>query len=369
MRDNDVTTPDEHKSDRAKLTVRSLVKTYANVHALASVSLDVREGEFLTLLGPSGSGKTTLLMIVAGLQQQTSGDIWIDGKNASNLPPRARDIGVVFQSYALFPHLTVFENVAFPLQMRRLSGDEIKKRVAEVLQVVELSHAADRLPRQLSGGQQQRVALARATVYRPPLVLMDEPLGALDRRLRDQMQHEIKRLHKALGITVMYVTHDQEEAMSMSDRVCLMNAGQIEQLGRPEELYFKPQTKFAANFLGESNFFRGRITALEASQAQVTLSSGEIVGIPRPKNAGHADEIEFMLRPENLSIVQPDKANNAPQGTISDVSFGGNSYKVLVALNSGGTAILRIPSNQSFERRTGHPVALRWQANDAVIFN
>src|SRR5690606_24648249 len=214
----------------------------------------MREGEFLTLLGPSGSGKSTLLMAIAGLNNPDDGEIWIDGKLATFLPPFQRDIGMVFQNYALFPHMTIFENIAFPLRMRGTEAATIKTKVADVLDKVQLSHVAQRLPRELSGGQQQRIALARCFVYQPSIILMDEPLGALDKKLRDALQLEIKQLHEDLGITVLYVTHDQEEAMVMSDRICLMNNARIEQIGTPDELYHRPKTVYAADFLGESNF-------------------------------------------------------------------------------------------------------------------
>ena len=215
----------------SKLKIRDLRKTYGPVVALAGANVDLREGEFLTLLGPSGSGKTTMLMIIAGLTQPDSGDLWIDGQLATYTPSFKRDIGMVFQNYALFPHLSVYENIAFPLRMRKVSDDVIAKEVSRVLEIIRLPDVGDRLPRQLSGGQQQRIALARCIVYRPSIILMDEPLGALDKKLRDQLQLEIKQLHTELGITVLYVTHDQEEALVMSDRICLINEGEINQLG------------------------------------------------------------------------------------------------------------------------------------------
>ncbi len=247
----------------SKLKIRDLRKTYGSVVALAGANVDLHEGEFLTLLGPSGSGKTTMLMIIAGLTQPDSGDVWIDGQLATYAPSFKRDIGMVFQNYALFPHLSVYENIAFPLRMRKVSDDVIAKEVSRVLEIIRLPDVGDRLPRQLSGGQQQRIALARCIVYRPSIILMDEPLGALDKKLRDQLQLEIKHLHTELGITVLYVTHDQEEALVMSDRICLMNEGQINQLGTPDELYFYPESVFAADFLGESNLLDVRVVGVD----------------------------------------------------------------------------------------------------------
>ena len=232
-----------------KLRTHGVRKTYGSVVALKSASIEMQEGEFLTLLGPSGSGKTTLLMAIAGLNNPDSGEIWIDGKLATYLPPFKRDIGMVFQNYALFPHMTIFDNIAFPLRMRKMDAARIRKEVGRVLEIVELGHVSMRFPRELSGGQQQRIALARCFVYKPSIILMDEPLGALDKKLRDTLQREIKQLHENLGITVLYVTHDQEEAMVMSDRICVMNDGGIDQIGTPDELYFNPTSVFTADFL------------------------------------------------------------------------------------------------------------------------
>ncbi len=247
----DVTAVDQGAADRIKLRVRGLTKIYGEVMALHPTDLDLAEGEFLTLLGPSGSGKTTLLMMVAGLQLPDGGELMIDGVASTYLPTAQRDIGMVFQSYALFPHLSVFENIAFPLRMRRMPAADIRREVMRVLEIVSLGHVADRLPRALSGGQQQRIALARAIVYRPSIVLMDEPLSALDRKLREQLQDEIRSIHRQLGTTILFVTHDQGEALAMSDRICVMSHGRIEQSGSPEEVYARPANMFCANFLGE----------------------------------------------------------------------------------------------------------------------
>ncbi len=248
-----------------KLRTLNVRKTYGTVVALEAASIEMNEGEFLTLLGPSGSGKTTLLMAIAGINNPDSGEIWIDDKLATYLPPFKRDLGMVFQNYALFPHMTIFDNIAFPLRMRKMDMKLIRKEIARVLEIVELGHVAKRYPRELSGGQQQRIALARCIVYKPSIILMDEPLGALDKKLRGTLQREIKQLHENLGITVLYVTHDQEEAMVMSDRICVMNDGRIDQIGTPNELYFHPSTVFSADFLGESNLFNAEV--LEVKKA------------------------------------------------------------------------------------------------------
>jgi putative spermidine/putrescine transport system ATP-binding protein len=245
------------------LELRGVRKIFGDTTAVADLDLALCRGEFLTFLGPSGSGKTTTLAMVAGLEKPTAGTITLDGLPLDPLPAYRRNIGVVFQNYALFPHMTVAGNVAFPLEMRGVGRQEIATRVNETLTLVGLPGFGARYPAQLSGGQQQRVALARAIVFRPPLLLMDEPLGALDKRLREQMQIEIMRLHREFGLSVLYVTHDQDEALVMSDRIAVFNAGRIEQVGTAQELYERPQTPFVAGFLGGSNFFRGKVRAIE----------------------------------------------------------------------------------------------------------
>ena len=347
---------------RIKLSVRGAAKSYGPVAALIEASLEVSEGEFLTLLGPSGSGKTTLLMIVAGLTQPDGGEVWIDGRLATYAPPHKRDLGIVFQNYALFPHLTVFENIAFPLRMRQLPERQIAEAVARALETVRLAHTAERLPRQLSGGQQQRIALARATVYRPSIVLMDEPLGALDRKLRDQMQLEIKHLHRHLGITVVYVTHDQDEAMTMSDRICLMNNGRIAQLGAPQELYFQPCSLFVADFLGESNFLPGRVsetgTALLVEAAcGLTLKAAPAAGIAK------GARVRLMVRPECLRLLAPgESAENVAEGRLEETVFVGGIRRYFVAV--GGEQILAVKelTAGSGGAEPGASVRVGWEA-------
>lgn len=254
-----------------RLLLRSVAKTYASIPAVRDVSLEVAAGEFVTLLGPSGSGKTTLLMMVAGFVHLDAGEILVGDQDLSTLPPHKRGLGVVFQSYLLFPHMNVEQNVAFPLSLRGFSKQEAKARIEEMLALVGLSGLENRLPRQLSGGQQQRVALARALVYRPSVMLMDEPLGALDKKLREQMQIEIKAIQRKLGITVLYVTHDQDEALFMSDRVVIMNGGRIEQMGTSEDLYSRPKSRFVAEFLGDANVLSGQIVSTSASNIAVDI--------------------------------------------------------------------------------------------------
>jgi putative spermidine/putrescine transport system ATP-binding protein len=321
---------------RYKLEIRSLRKAYGPVVAVARADLDMREGEFLTLLGPSGSGKTTLLMMVAGLIQPDSGEVWIDGRLATYVPSFKRDIGMVFQNYALFPHLTVFENIAFPLRMRRVPEATIAREVRRVLEVVRLPDIGQRLPRSLSGGQQQRVALARCVVYRPSIVLMDEPLGALDKKLRDQMQLEIKHLHTELGITVLYVTHDQEEAMIMSDRICLMNEGRIEQIGAPSELYFQPRTVFAADFLGESNILEATVAGTDGEVVLLHRVPGATFRAPAPSSARPGARVKLMVRPERLVLLGPgEDAPNVLDGVLREVILVGGVTKYYVTLADG----------------------------------
>ena len=240
------------------LTLRGISKHYVAVRAVDDVDLVVPRGEFLTLLGPSGSGKTTILMMIAGFVHPTSGDILLDDREITHLPPEKRNFGMVFQGYALFPHMTVEQNVGFPLKVRRMGRAEAEPLISDVLDLVQLAHLRDRLPRQLSGGQQQRVALARALVFSPDILLLDEPLGALDKKLRTEVQIELKDLHRRVGTTFLYVTHDQEEALSMSDRIAIVRDGKFVQMGRPDELYERPASRFVADFLGKSNFFTGR---------------------------------------------------------------------------------------------------------------
>lgn len=255
------------------LAITSLVKRYSAFEAVAGIDLHIRRGEFLTLLGPSGSGKTTLLMMIAGFQQVTSGDIRLDGRSIIGTPAERRNFGMVFQGYALFPHMSVRDNIGYALSVRHRPRAEIDARVAEMVELMQLHNMEDRLPAQLSGGQQQRVALARALAFSPPVLLLDEPLGALDRKLRIDVQEQLKEIHKKVGSTFIYVTHDQDEALSMSDRVVIMNHGRIEQVGTPEELYSRPRTEFAASFLGRSNFLRraGQVWALRPEKIDLSL--------------------------------------------------------------------------------------------------
>ena len=250
-------------------------KSYdGKVLVVKDLNLDIAEGEFITMLGPSGSGKTTCLMMLAGFETPTNGEIYLDSKPISNIPPHKRGIGMVFQNYALFPHMTVYENLAFPLRVRKVSKDETDKKIDKVMSMVSLQGFESRMPMQLSGGQQQRVAVARALVFDPQVVLMDEPLGALDKNLRENMQYEIKHIHESIGVTVVYVTHDQSEALTMSNRIAVFNDGKVQQLSRPDQLYEEPVNSFVAEFIGENNTFAGQVIEITKDKCKVKLNSG-----------------------------------------------------------------------------------------------
>ncbi|HKW94226.1 MAG TPA: ABC transporter ATP-binding protein [Methylomirabilota bacterium] len=357
-----------------KLRVRRLRKTYGPVVALADVDLELHEGEFLTLLGPSGSGKTTLLMMVAGLIQPDSGEVWIDGRLATYAPPFKRDVGMVFQNYALFPHLTVHENIAFPLRMRRVPEEKIRQEVRRVLEIVRLPDVAARLPRALSGGQQQRIALARCMVYQPSIILMDEPLGALDKKLRDQMQLEIKHLHTEFGITVLYVTHDQEEAMIMSDRICLMDKGQIQQIGTPDELYFHPRTLFAADFLGESNILSGEVAGVEYESVVVGEFGGVKLRAPQDERLREAHCVALMVRPERISVhaagaaPPSSEARNALEGVLREVILVGGVTKYYITLDDGQRIVASALTGDTRVAATpGSRVSATWPVASGVL--
>jgi spermidine/putrescine ABC transporter ATP-binding subunit len=299
----------------ATITIRHLTKHFGEVVAVRDFTLDVCEGEFLSVLGQSGSGKSTVLRMIAGLELPSAGEILFDGQDATNLPPEAREIGMVFQDYALFPHMSVRDNIAFPLRMRGFRRDAIGDRVSKVIDLVNLRGLEQRKPAQLSGGQQQRVALARALVFDPKLLLLDEPLSALDKNLREHMKAELKALHQRVGITVIYVTHDQSEALALSDRVVVMHDGRIEGLDSPHRLYNLPSSRYIASFIGEANLFEGRITALSDTVATVACALGEWqlardrVRTREQPTVGHS--ITLVIRPESVLVCQPGRADQA----------------------------------------------------------
>ncbi|MCW2241385.1 ABC transporter ATP-binding protein [Azospirillum canadense] len=345
-----------------KLQVDDLTKRYGSFTALQPTRLDVPAGEFLTLLGPSGSGKTTLLQMICGLVEPSGGRILIDGKDETRTPVHKRDIGLVFQHYALFPHLTVAENIGFPLRMRGMAAAEVEARTRGALDMVHLGHLGGRFPKELSGGQQQRVALARCFVYQPSIILMDEPLGALDKKLREHMQQEIKRLHRETGATIVYVTHDQEEALAMSDRICLMNHARIEQIGTPHEIYARPKTAFAADFIGVSNIFRGRVQRDAHGTPVLVTSDGSfrLTGEALPDQ----DEASLVVRPEQLDL--DGEGDNEVSGEVVDTVYAGSETRVLVALGGGTTVTVRLRRGLA-PPLPGDRVAVRWRAEAGVL--
>jgi putative spermidine/putrescine transport system ATP-binding protein len=351
-------------------------KRYGGVTALAEIDLAIAKGEFVTLLGPSGSGKTTLLNLIAGMVTPSTGRIFINGKDATELPPSRRGLGMVFQHYALMPHMTVFDNIAFPLRVRRLPRAEITRKVAEVLEIVQLPQVAGRKPRELSGGQQQRISLARCIVYNPAIILMDEPLGALDKKLREDMQLEIKRLHRELGITMLYVTHDQEEALVMSDRIVLLSGGRVAQIGTPDDLYHRPQSRFVADFLGQSNLLEGRVED-HGPPVRIRTADGLMLrSEPLPSEPVTAfqvgESVSVMVRPENVTIATRTDAmgqsENTVDGTVAEsITLGGVVRHYVTG--PGGRTFISVEFNRPGLRllEKGTPVRLAWRAVDIRI--
>lgn len=354
---------DASSSSHGDLKLTRVTKSFGDFTAVDDLTLTIPEGSFFALLGPSGCGKTTTLRMIAGLEEPTVGSIYIGETDITTKKPYQRPVNTVFQNYALFPHLSIYENVAFGL--RRRGVKDVKEQVDKVLKLVELPHLADRKPTQLSGGQQQRIALARAIVNRPALLLLDEPLGALDLKLRRQMQIELKWIQTEVGLTFVHVTHDQEEAMTMADTIAVMNEGRIEQMGSPAELYESPRTAFVANFLGQSNMIRGEVSSSDADQSVVELH-GQKIAVLKSRNRAAGKSILVGIRPEKIRISlpgEPCNGNVLTGGIVSDVSFVGVSTQYVVEMpwkqdlmvfeqNDGGTPTLR----------PGDPVSLSWNA-------
>ncbi len=344
------------------LVLAGVERRFGAVAALAGVDLAVRAGELLTILGPSGSGKTTLLKLVAGFELPDRGELKLGGRTITFLAPARRNIGMVFQNYALFPHMSVARNIAFPLEMRGAAKDEIRDKVGWALEMVGLMGYEARLPRELSGGQQQRVALARAIVFGPGLLLLDEPFGALDRKLREQMQLEVKRLQRRLGITTLFVTHDQDEALMLSDRIAVMNEGRIEQVAPPREIYGRPANRFVADFVGESNLFRGRAGPIADGVAQVKLDIGATLRVAMPDPAPGVD-LGLILRPDRPRILVPgEHADNRFAGRIAEETYLGEAVRIRVALDIGAEILLRRPAGAPVP--PGGRVEIGWSAAD-----
>ncbi len=354
-------------STSAALLLRNVELVYGDVRAVDGISLEVRQGEFFTLLGPSGSGKTTTLHVIAGFLTPTAGEICLDGIPITHVPPFKRNIGVVFQSYALFPHMTVFENIAFPLRIRKTPREEIRVRVEEVLELVKLSGYGSRKIGQLSGGQQQRVAMARAIVFSPRLLLMDEPLGALDAQLRKQMQTELKRLQERLGITVVYVTHDQEEALVLSDRIAVIRAGRVMQIGRPEEIYERPSNRFVAEFIGDTNVITARVERCTGGLASVVTCAYRFL-VPSSDDLQPGQAVGVAVRPEHIVIEPNHKTMNAIEGVVRETFYTGNYTVVIVEAEGGLRLTVKEPnSGRRTRRRKGDSVAIGWVPEHATL--
>jgi putative spermidine/putrescine transport system ATP-binding protein len=347
------------------LTVRSLAKHYGATRAVDDVTMTIGRGQFVTLLGPSGSGKTTILMAIAGFVQPTAGEILLDETPITPLPPEKRNFGMVFQGYALFPHMTVAENVNFPLRVRNVTRAEAERRVAEALDLVQLGHLKDRRPSQLSGGQQQRVALARALVFQPALLLLDEPLSALDKKLRAELQVELKALHRRVGLTFIYVTHDQEEALSMSDSIAILRDGRLVQEGAPDALYERPASRFVADFLGKSNFLEGRVVERAADRFSYAVNGARFV---QKGAAPSAERVLIALRPEKIGIAgEGETAANTIEGTITTWSYFGTAFALAVATEAAGTLQVTVPAWRCpVEPAEGRRVRLAWPEDASV---
>ncbi|MBN8997043.1 MAG: ABC transporter ATP-binding protein [Rhizobiales bacterium] len=350
----------------AYVRVENVWKSYgAGTPVIKNLNLSVAKGEFLTLLGPSGSGKTTTLMMLAGFEQVSGGAIVLGGRDISSVPPYRRGIGVVFQSYALFPHMTVAENLAYPLTTRGLGRAEIRERVAAALQMIRMSDFASRYPAKLSGGQQQRVAVARAMIFRPGLILMDEPLGALDRQLREEMQREIKDLHDLTGATIVYVTHDQSEALSMSDRIAVFNKGRIEQIGSPQEVYRNPATPFVASFIGETNWLAGTVVSAGEGELKARLSSGEEVLCRSKDGLKAGDEVKIAVRPENIVFDRAPEPASCLKTKTLDLTYLGLCTRIRLARENAGELLAVV--SQQVPGGYAKEAAEVWFSRDAAI--
>jgi spermidine/putrescine transport system ATP-binding protein len=355
------------------IEIENVTRAFKEVVAVDGISLALRRGEFFSLLGPSGCGKTTTLRMIAGFERPDAGSIRIEGREIRDTPPHRRPVNTVFQSYALFSHLNVYDNVAFGLREHRRPKKEIQKRVLEALALVRLAGYEARRPRQLSGGQQQRVALARAIVNEPSLLLLDEPLGALDLKLRRAMQFELKELQERLGMTFLYVTHDQEEALTMSDRVGVMSDGQLVQVGTPEDVYNRPATRYVADFVGEANMLEGRVAAREGATVRLDLGGAATVSAQAAPGLGEGDQACLILRPERLDLSrangEPSDGFSVLEGTVHELFFVGTHRKYLIELGAGKRIAVAAPNRTSAgpELTVGDRVRLTWAQDDAWV--
>ena len=355
--------PDNKKAS-LPISIRGIAKRYGNFTALDGVDLEIASGEFISLLGPSGSGKTTLLMVLAGFIRPDTGTVTFGDRDVSLVPPHKRDVGMVFQNYALFPHMSVAGNIAYPLKLRGIPKNDIARRVQEALDLVQLGNLGERRIDQLSGGQRQRVALARAIVFEPRILLMDEPLSALDKKLREQMQIEVRHLHQRLGMTTVYVTHDQREALTMSDRIAVIDRGRFRQIGRPREIYERPSSRFIAEFIGESQFL-----SVEIRDGAVWHGARELRIDALPAGT-HGSQL-LVIRPEKLTVLESGDGGslNVLEGTVKEVVYQGESSLVFVTLAGGSVVVIRraARSNDATLSEIGSPIRLGLAPSDAVI--
>jgi putative spermidine/putrescine transport system ATP-binding protein len=348
---------------------REVSKTYDGEHmAVARLNCSIEKGEFLTFLGPSGSGKTTALMMLAGFEAPSSGDILLEGRSLAGLAPHRRNMGVVFQNYALFPHMTVAENIAFPLAARGMPSSEVRQRVTQVLALVQLSGFERRRPAELSGGQQQRVALARALVFDPDLILMDEPLGALDRQLREQLQLEIKHIQSQLGVTVIYVTHDQSEALTMSDRIAVFDRGAIQQIASPRELYERPASPFVAQFVGSNNRLTGVLSEVQDERCVVRMPNGVVIRAVLIGAGVVGEEVTLSVRPERVLIGVAHGSQNECAAEVRELIYYGDHVGVRLALAGGAEVMAKFHHTDRVPLRPGESVTIGWSIEDCRAF-
>jgi spermidine/putrescine transport system ATP-binding protein len=351
-------------SENVIVRLNEVEKEFDGVKVVKKLSLDIKEGEFLTLLGPSGCGKTTTLRMIAGFSEATSGEIMLEGVDVSGLKPNERNVNTVFQNYALFPHMNVEDNIAFGLVEKKVPKAEIKERVSEMIKLVQLEGLEKRKPAQMSGGQKQRVAIARALINKPRVLLLDEPLGALDLKLRKQMQLELKHLQQKLGITFVYVTHDQEEALTMSDRIAVMHEGVMEQIGTPDEVYNHPKTKFVASFVGESNILESYVRSVDGDLLHIDLEAGKAA--LHAKGFGVEEMIYICVRPENVKLSETPVEHFSIRGKVIEHIFAGSVVKTEVELLTG--QILKVASHPNDDHvEVGKRVYVHWRPKDAII--
>jgi spermidine/putrescine ABC transporter ATP-binding subunit len=353
----------------AEVVLRNVVARYEDFLAVDNISLTIGSGQFVTLLGPSGCGKSTTLRIIAGLMKPTSGSVFFAGRDVTAANAADRNIGMVFQSLALFPHMTVAENVAFGLRMRGAPAAAIEKRVKRMLEMVRLDQLTDRYPSQMSGGQQQRVALARAIAVEPSILILDEPFGALDRKLREAMQVELHQLTREMKITALFVTHDQEEALMLSDSIAVMNKGRIEQYGTPQEIYSAPGTRFVADFMGMTNFLQGRVTGRDGSGLDISVGEA-IVRTAEIASVSDGSDVTFAVRPEKILLAAPDQPTKAAvEGIIRQITYHGDASRFVLSLKNGETMVALEKNDRKFgDRSVGSKVWAHWAPEDMRVF-